>query len=184
MKKFLPLIIFVVVFALVLAGQIALKMVNNIADVGSNPEYQQYEELYLHGKYKTIDGKDIEMTKVAAPVVIYNFWASWCIPCLEEMPSMIALKKKFPADQMKILAINTDEEDQLANIQKTMKKVNMTNEFTIVADKEAKLVDQFKISAIPVTIIYHRGKVVHMSNGPMDFNSEEILGKMKKWIKD
>ena len=184
MKKFLPLIIFVVVFVLVLAGQIALKMVNNIADVDSNPEYQQYEELYLHGKYKTIEGMDIEMTKLDSPVVIYNFWASWCIPCLEEMPSMIALKKKFPADKMKILAINTDEEDQIANIQKTMKKVNMTDEFIIVADQGAKLVDQFKISAIPVTIIYHRGKVVHMSKGPMDFNSEEILEKMKKWIED
>ena len=62
-----------------------------------------------------------------------------------------------------------------------MKKVNMMDEFTIVPDKNAELVNQFKISAIPVTIIFHRGKVVHFSNGPMDFNSEEILEKMKHW---
>ena len=108
MKKFLPLLIFIVVFAGVLATQVALKMVNNIGTQYDNPEYQQYEELFLHANYKSIDGQNIEMTKLNAPVVIYNFWASWCIPCLEEMPSMMALKKKYSPNQMQILAINTD----------------------------------------------------------------------------
>ena len=184
MKKFLPLLIFIVVFAGVLATQVALKMVNNIGSVDNNPEYQQYEELFLNANFKALDGQNIEMTKLNAPVVIYNFWASWCIPCLEEMPSMMALKKKYSPNQMQILAINTDEEDQLANIDKTMKKINMTDEFTIILDKESKLVNEFKIAAIPVTIVYHRGKVVHLSNGPMDFNSEEFQGKMKKWVND
>lgn len=184
MKKFLPLIIFVVVFATVLAGQVAYKMVNNIGDVNLHPEYMQYEELFLHGTFKTTDGKTIETSKLDSPVVIYNFWASWCIPCLEEMPSMIALKKKFKPDQIQIIAINTDEEDQLANINKTMQKIGMKDEFMIIPDKEAMLVNQFKISAIPVTLVYHRGKVVHMSNGPMDFNSEEFIEKMKGWVND
>lgn len=182
MKKFLPLIIFVVVFAGVLATQVAVKMVNNIASVDQNPEYQQYEELFLHAKYKSIDGKNIEMTKLNAPVVIYNFWASWCIPCLEEMPSMMALKKRYSPDQIEILAFNTDEDNQLGNVEKTMKKIKMTDEFTIILDKESKIVNEFKISAIPVTIVYHRGKVVHLSNGPMDFNSEEFQEKIKKWV--
>ena len=184
MKKFLPLLIFIVVFAGVLATQVALKMVNNIGSVDNNPEFQQYEELFLQANFKALDGQNIMMTKIDAPVVIYNFWASWCIPCLEEMPSMMALKKQYSPKQMQILAINTDEEDQLVNIDKTMKKINMTDEFTIILDKESKLVNEFKIAAIPVTIVYHRGKVVHFSNGPMDFNSEEFQGKMKKWVND
>ena len=184
MKKFLPLIIFIMVFAVVLAGQIGFKLfTGGPANITSNAEYKPYEDLFLHANYKTVEGKTLEMTKVNAPVVIYNFWASWCIPCLEEMPSMMALKKKFPADQIQIVAINTDEDDQVASIQKTMKKINMTDEFVIVPDKAAKLVTDFKISAIPVTIIFHRGKVVHFSNGPMDFNSEEIVEKMKEWTK-
>lgn len=184
MKKFLPLLIFIVVFAGVLATQVALKMVNNIGSVDNNPEFQQYEELFLQANFNALDGQNITMTKINAPVVIYNFWASWCIPCLEEMPSMMALKKQYSPKQMQILAINTDEEDQLANIDKTMKKINMTDEFTIILDKESKLVNEYKIAAIPVTIVYHRGKVVHFSNGPMDFNSEEFQGKMKKWVND
>lgn len=182
MKKFLPFIIFVVVFAAALAGQVVYKMFRNDAPTESTAEYREYENLFLHANYKSIDGKSIEMTKVNSPVVIYNFWASWCIPCLEEMPSMVNLKKKFSPDQVQIIAINTDEDDQMANIHKTMKKINITNEFIVVPDKNSELVKEFNISAIPVTIVFHRGKVVHFSNGPMDFNSEEFVGQMKQWI--
>ena len=184
MKKFLPLIIFVVVFGGVLAGQIGYKMFKKapVEDTAiNNPEYASYESLFLHANYKTYDGHDLEMTKIHSPVVIYNFWASWCQPCLAEMPSMIALKKRFKPDEVSIVAINTDEEDQKVNIQKTLSKLGITNEFIIVPDQNSKLVTDFKVSAIPVTIIYHRGKVVHFSNGPMDFNSEEIFEKMKGW---
>jgi thiol-disulfide isomerase/thioredoxin len=183
MKKYLPLIIFIAVFALVLAGQIGYKKI--LGDSGlelKNPVYTSYENIFLHSKYKLLNGEELVISKIKAPVVIYNFWASWCIPCLEEMPSMIALKNKFSPDQVEIVAINTDEDDQRINIEKTMKKIKLTNEFLIVPDTASQIVEQFKISAIPVTIIFHRGKVVHFSNGPMDFNSVEIVESVKKWV--
>jgi thiol-disulfide isomerase/thioredoxin len=183
MKKYLPLIIFITVFAVVLAGQIGFKKFSGESSAeAENPAYLAYENIFLHSKYKLLNGEELEISKIKAPVVIYNFWASWCIPCLEEMPSMIALKKKFSPEQMEIVAINTDEDDQRMNIEKTMKKINLTYEFLIVPDTASKIVEQFKITAIPVTIIFHRGKVVHFSNGPMDFNSEEIVEKMKRWV--
>lgn len=185
MKKFLPFIIFIVVFATVLAGQIGFKFfAKNEAIIQQSSEYLEYENLFLHGKFKTMSGESLEMTKVDAPVVILNFWASWCIPCLEEMPSMMALKNKFKPDQVKIIAINTDEDDQMANIQKTINKIKMKDEFIIVPDTNSKLVTDFKVSAIPVSIIFHRGRVVHFSNGPMDFNAEEIVEKVKGWVAD
>lgn len=182
MKKFLPFIIFISVFAAVLAGQIGFKLFSNNEKITEqSSEYQDYENLFLQGNYKDIKGNNVAMTQLNAPVVIVNFWASWCIPCLEEMPSMISLKNKFKSDQVKIVAINTDEEDQMTNIQKTIKKINLKDEFIIVPDKDAKITTDYKISAIPVTIIFHRGKVVHFSNGPMDFNAEEVVEKMKEW---
>jgi thiol-disulfide isomerase/thioredoxin len=185
MKKFLPFIIFVVVFAAVLAGQVGYKMLYKSSnEVIFSNEYQDYENLFLHASYKNIHGQSVEMTKVNSPIVIYNFWASWCIPCLSEMPSMLALKNKFKPDQIKIVAINTDEENQLENIQKTIKKINIKNEFIIVPDTGSKIVNDFKVSAIPMTIVFNRGKVVHFSNGPMDFNSEEFIEKIKVWLKN
>ncbi len=182
MKKFLPFIVFVIVFAAVLAGQITYKMFTEKSiSSAETSEYQNFEKLFLQATYKDIKGNNVVMSKLDSPVVVYNFWASWCTPCLSEMPSMIALKNKFPKNKIQFLAINTDEDAQLENIEKINKKLKIKDEFIIVPDKESKLVSDFKISAIPVTIIFHRGKVVHLSNGPMDFLAEEFVEKMKEW---
>ena len=123
MKKYLPLFIFIVVFAAVLASQVGYKMFSEKSSASQDSsEYLEYESLFLHASYNDIEGKPVIMSKLNSPVIIYNFWASWCLPCLSEMPSMMSLKQKFGPDQIQFVAINTDEEDQIANIQKTIKK--------------------------------------------------------------
>lgn len=184
MKKFLPLIIFILAFTAVLSGQVAWQTLKAGTPPKTNAQYGVYEDLFLKGQFETIEGKKIINTKSKAPVVIYNFWASWCGPCLEEMPSLISMKKKFKDEEVQVLSFNTDESDQLLNIKKTFKKFNLKNEFSVIADKNTLIADSFKFSAIPVTIIFNRGKVVHFSNGPMDFESSEMIEKIKKWIKD
>lgn len=182
MKKFLPLIIFVLAFTAAIVGQVGYQTL--IAATKTENEYAVYEKHFLQGKFETIDGKKIENTKLKAPVVIYNFWASWCNPCLEEMPSLISMKKNFKDDEVQVLAFNTDQDDQMKNIQKIIKKLNIKNELHIIPDKGTKIADSLKLTAIPVTIIFNRGKVVHFSNGPMDFTSAEMTEKIKKWIKN
>jgi thiol-disulfide isomerase/thioredoxin len=184
MKKFLPLIIFIVVFVTVLAGQVGYKFLSkNNETIEQFAEYVLYEEHFLNSTHKTLDGKEIKSTEIKAPIVIYNFWASWCMPCLEEMPSMVAMKKKFSDDEINILAVNTDEENQRQNIAKTLKNLKITNEFIIIPDQNGELVNQYNVTAIPVTIVFHRGKVIHYSQGPMDFNSEEFLEKLRTHLK-
>lgn len=183
MKKFLPLIMFVLAFTAFTAGQAGWETLKAATSPKTDEKYKKYEDLFIKGNFITVDGKKIENTKLKSPVVIYNFWASWCNPCLEEMPSLLAMKKKFKDDEVQVLAFNTDEEDQLKNIQKISKKLNFQNDLSIVADKNTKIAESFNVSAIPVTIIFLGGKVVHFSNGPMDFNSEEMIGKIKGWVK-
>ena len=187
MKKFLPLVVFLVVFSAVLAGQIGLKIVNeNKNDKSENVEKNEnkkYENLFLSLKLKSLEDKTVELFKLQTPLVVVNFWASWCRPCLEEMPSMIKLKNNLKTDVLSIIAINTDEEDQINNIKKIKAKIKLKDEFIVVPDKEGALTNEFNISAIPVTVIFLQGKVVHVQNGPMDFNSIELKEKINNWIK-
>ncbi len=182
MKKFLPLALFVMVFTGVLATQLIWHNIEAKDTPKKDSSFARYEELFLKGSYQTIDGKKIENSKLKSPVVILNFWATWCTPCMQEMPSLIDLKKKFKNDELQILAFNTDEEDQLKNIQKAKTKLKLHDELNIIADKNTKIAESFNLSAIPVTIIFNRGKVVHFSNGPVDFASVELQEKIKKWI--
>lgn len=183
MKKYLPVLIFVLAFTAVLAGQAVFQIFSEPAQAKDN-NYTLYEKIFITGKFQTIDGKNIEISKLKSKVVVYNFWASWCNPCMEEIPSMLEMKKKFPDDKVMVFAFNTDIENQMQNIAKSLKKLNIKNEFHVVADKNTQIADSFKFTAIPVTIIFKQGKVVYFSNGPMDFNSEEMIGNFKKWSSD
>jgi thiol-disulfide isomerase/thioredoxin len=57
---------------------------------------------------RTIDGKDISLAGLRGKVVIVNFWATWCPPCREEIPDLIALQSKYK-DQLQVIGVSQDE---------------------------------------------------------------------------
>ena len=133
-------------------------------------DYSRFEKIYKTTEMETLDHKKIKLSDLGSETVIVNFWASWCIPCLAEMPSLINLSNKFTKVKLRVVAINTDEDDQLKNIAKIKKKLNIPESFVIVPDIKFKIADDFKFSSIPVTVIFKKGKVVYFSNGPVDFS--------------
>lgn len=139
------------------------------ARASEKENYQQYEKLFKTLEMETLAHKKIKLSELTAPIVIVSFWASWCIPCLEEVPSLIKLGEKYHKNELAIVAINTDEENQFQNIAKIQKKLSIPNSFLIVPDKKFKIADSYKFSAIPVSIIFKKGKVIKFSNGPVDF---------------
>lgn len=134
-----------------------------------NPDYARYEKVFDSLEMQTIEATKMKLKDLPSPIVIVNFWASWCIPCLHEMPSLISLSSKYSTKELTVVAINTDEDDQLKNIDKIKKKLNFPSSFVIVPDKKFKIADEFKFSAIPVTVIFKKGKVIYFNNGPVDF---------------
>jgi len=134
-----------------------------------NPDYARFEKVFNSLEMETIGATKIKLGDLPSQIVIVNFWASWCIPCLHEMPSLISLSSKYSAKQLTVVAINTDEDDQLKNIDKIKKKLSFPSSFVIVPDKKFKIADEFKFSAIPVTVIFKKGKVIYFNNGPVDF---------------
>lgn len=134
-----------------------------------NPDYARYEKVFDSLEMQTIEATKMKLKDLPSQIVIVNFWASWCIPCLHEMPSLISLSSKYSTKELTVVAINTDEDDQLKNIDKIKKKLSFPSSFVIVPDKKFKIADEFKFSAIPVTVIFKKGKVIYFNNGPVDF---------------
>ncbi len=141
-----------------------------------------YEAELAKASFSTIKKEDLGTKKLKNGVVILNFWASWCTPCLEEFPSLVKLQDKFKDnDRVKIIAINSDEDDIDKNIKKTVKKYGLN--FHVVKDLQAKVTDSFMISAIPVSITFFNGKVVEISNGAKDFMAGEYIEKLESFLK-
>lgn len=137
-------------------------------------DHPLYEKNFKTIEMQTRDHKKIKLDQLKSKTVLINFWASWCIPCLEEIPALIKLSEKHKESELSVVMINTDEENQLKMISKIEKKYKFPASFIVIPDDKFKIADQFKFSAIPVTVIYKNGKVSFFSNGPVDFSKTII----------
>jgi thiol-disulfide isomerase/thioredoxin len=182
MKKYIP--IFIVIFGLTF--YLVSQGVFNSGDPTASPPAESskinkhYAQVLKNLKVKTFDGKSLSFKK-APKVLIVNFWATWCTPCLEEFPSLNKLIEKYKDQDIKVLGVNTDEKDQINKIKKAKDKHNL--EFPIVLDKDGSLINDFLVTAIPLSIVFHDGKVVEVSKGSKDFFSEEFQEKIEAWLK-
>ena len=114
-------------------------------------------------------------------MVILNFWASWCQPCVAEFKSLNKFIKESATGKIQILGINNDEENALKIIKKTEDKYQL--KFESVVDENNEITSQFEITAIPATIVYVKGKVVFFQNKEVDFQSRQFQEKIKDYLK-
>lgn len=144
-------------------------------------EYDLFSELFLKLEMDNVNGKKLVLNNIKAPIIILNFWASWCQPCLAEFPSLVNLKKNYNDQNIKVIAINLDESNQEIIVKKIYKKYQLN--FDVVIDKNKTIFDKFKIASIPVSIIFINKKVHSINHGAKDFNSKEMLEIFSRFSK-
>lgn len=183
MKKFFPIFVILGSFVGFLAIQAGFELIHLNASTPTKVDglNQQYKMSLKSLEIETTEKTKIVGSKISTPVIILNFWASWCIPCIHEFPSLNKLRAAFTKEQVLIIGINADEENQMEMIKKSKSKFNLN--FDIVADKNSKLTDKFSVSAVPVSIIFIGGEVYHVSNGAYDFYNDELVNKIKAVLK-
>lgn len=101
-------------------------------------------------------------------VIFLNFWATWCTPCEEEMPSMQVLYDTFRNRNLEIVAVSVDSGD-VQPVKDFVKKHGLT--FTILHDSKGKVKELYKTTGVPETfIIDQNGIVAEKVWGPKDWN--------------
>lgn len=178
MKKFFPAVIMSLVFTGLLVSQMLINGQElSAAKIEKNKErFSVFEHQFSKLKDRTTKGKDVLLKDIKAPIVIVNFWASWCQPCISEFKTLNSLIDKFE-DKVFVLGINNDDEDALKNIAKIEKKYGL--KFDSLKDIEGKYANQFNITKIPSTIVYHKGKVIKISEKEFNFMSEDFVNLLK-----
>lgn len=118
-------------------------------------------------------GKTISFKDFQGKVVVLNFWASWCSPCLEEFPSMIKLFDNFGSEAI-ILAVSQDS--NRADIDAFLKAFKGFNKpgIHIVYDEDKKIGSAFEVDRLPESFVFGpSGKLVKKIVGSINWYSEE-----------
>jgi len=115
-----------------------------------------------------LEGRALDARELADKVVLVNFWATWCVPCISEIPSFNKLHKEMGAKGLVVVGVATDEEqnpgERAALVRTFLKKHLMDYTVALSSDAAAK---QYNIGELlPVTLVFDRaGKQVQRFEG-------------------
>jgi peroxiredoxin len=98
------------------------------------------------------DGAQISLASQKGNVVMVNFWASWCVPCRQEMPHLQALYERYNSLGFELLAVNV--ESDLDDARKWLEETPVT--FPVLFDPKNEVSKQYKVVAMPSTVLIGR----------------------------
>lgn len=112
-------------------------------------------------------------------MVLLNFWASWCGPCRDEMPSMENLSRAFGGQGLAVVAINQKENAAVVN--KFMRRHGLN--FTTPLDTDGRVSASYRVYGIPMTyLIDGNGQAIGMKSGTKDWASSEVIAAFRKLV--
>ncbi len=120
-----------------------------------------------------LDGNLVNLADHTGNVVLLNIWATWCPPCVEEMPSMEKLHLALKGERFKILAVSIDASGAKV-VDPFMKKHKLT--FPALIDAKATLKNLYRTTGVPESfIIDGNGTIVEKVIGPADWASPDAI---------
>lgn len=134
----------------------AMSILQPMKDVAPTPDFN----------LATPDGKKISLKDYRGKIVLLNFWASWCVPCREEMPAMEKLYQEYKDKNFTILAVAVKDRRQAAI--DFLKELKIT--YPIALDPDAKVGQEYGAFGLPATyIIGPKGEGLARGWGPAEW---------------
>ena len=103
-------------------------------------------------------------------VILVNFWASWCIPCVTEMPGMQRLADTLTDQPFEILAVNVSDTEN--RIREFIKRMDL--HLTVLMDRDSKVFEAWQGKVLPASFLLDRsGRIHYQVIGPLEWDSDE-----------
>jgi peroxiredoxin len=99
------------------------------------------------------DGEQVSLASLEGKVVMVNFWATWCVPCRQEMPHLQALYERYNSLGFELLAVNV-EKDNAEGARKWLAETPVT--FPVLFDPNNQVTKLYKVQTMPSTVLVAR----------------------------
>ncbi len=123
--------------------------------------------------YSDENGKEQPFNANRNKLTALHFWATWCVPCIKELPQVNAVQKKYSQKGFKVIALSLDGK----NTDKVRKfyKENSIDSLDALFDSSMTSFQQLKVRGLPTTIfVNEEGKVIARTEGNLDWESREV----------
>jgi len=126
------------------------------------------------------DGNKLYLEDHKGKIVVISFWASWCTPCLKELPILESIQNKVGTDKIKVIAINFKEgRKKYRFIKKKLSSLNLT----LTHDKRGSIGKKFGVESIPnLFIIGKNGKLIFHNVGYGDDSLDKIVDVLNQQL--
>ena len=121
-------------------------------------------------------GRQRSLDEFADRVVLVTFWASWCRPCIEEMPSIQRLEAAMAQAPFSVVGVNVGE--GIRRVQATVQRLRMT--FPVLLDKDSATFEDWGADVLPTAYVLDRGgRVRYVARGPVEWDRPDIVDRLK-----
>ncbi len=130
---------------------------------------------------ENLSGNSVRLEQFRGDYILLNFWATWCAPCVKEMPSMELLQQHYKDKGIQIVAISLDN-DLEAKVAAFAARLKLT--FPILLDPDGKVSGPYGANALPSTFILNpEGQVVAAAKGERDWYGDEAISYFDELLK-
>ena len=130
---------------------------------------------------RSVGGANVRLAEQRGQVVLVNFWATWCGPCLQEMPHLNRLHDRYRASGFVLLGVNIDDDPRAA----TALAIKLGLRFPVLLDTDKKVSRVYDMSAMPATLLIDRdGRVRHIHRGYRDGVEKTYEEQVRSLLKE
>jgi len=160
---------FLIIFLLLLTNSFASE-VPDIKNLIINKEYKKYDSLtFLDTK-----NQKLNLDSYKGNLIILNFWATWCAPCKEEMPSLDVLLNNSKLDNLKIFPINVGKDSPVKS-ELFFRDLNIKN-LKVYFDSSSTLAKKLSLRGIPTSILFNKeGEEFARIIGSINFEDKRFI---------
>ena len=128
---------------------------------------------------RDVGGGIVSLSSYRGSMVLLNFWATWCGPCRDEMPSMETLSRNFGGQGLSLVAIN--QKESAAQVASFMKTHGLN--FPTPLDSDGRVSAAYRVFGIPVTyVVDGSGSAIGMASGARDWAAQDVVEVFRKLV--